>query len=134
MSGRPHDGVDAGATEVDGRRHRADGDGGDRLGGEHFRSQTEALDGAVDATELSPHLPIGTGDGIEQVGAELDALLAGGATAPTQLPPTAASPPPRKLPYALRGVDLSKSRSPVARAFSGTDGVVVLRFAYVNVR
>jgi hypothetical protein len=65
-------------------------------------------------------------------GVKLDALLAG-ASAPVRLPPTAASPPLRKLPYALRGVDLSKPSGPIARAFAESDGVVVLRFAYVNV-
>jgi hypothetical protein len=57
--------------------------------------------------------------------AKLATLLAGSA-----LPPTAASPPPRKLPYAVRGVDVSNPRSSVARAFAESDGVVVLRFAY----
>jgi hypothetical protein len=61
--------------------------------------------------------------------AQLAGLLAGtGATRTSGQPPTAANPPTRKLPYALRGVDVSKSS--VARAFAESDGVVVLRFAY----
>jgi hypothetical protein len=61
--------------------------------------------------------------------AQLSALLAGsGAARERGLQPTAANPPPRKLPYALRGVDVSTSS--VARAFAENDGVVVLRFAY----
>lgn len=63
----------------------------------------------------------------------LSALLAGPSGKPALvLPPTAANPPARKLPYALRGVDVSKSS--VARAFAERDGVVVLRFAYVVAR
>jgi hypothetical protein len=61
-------------------------------------------------------------------GAALDALLAGHEAA--SAPPTAATPPAKKLPFAVRGVDVSKSA--VARAFAERDGVVVLRFAYVN--
>lgn len=69
-------------------------------------------------------------DGLRQpqaarCGAELEALLAGAQ-------PTAAPQHARKLPYALRGVDISKPASPVARAFAQRDGVVVLRFSYLN--
>lgn len=54
---------------------------------------------------------------------ELESLLRG--------PPlTAASSPARKLPYALRGVDISQGQA--ARAFGLSDGVVVLRFPYLN--
>jgi hypothetical protein len=66
-----------------------------------------------------------------QCGAALDALLAG-KNETSALPPTAATPPARKLPYAVRGVDVSKPASPVARAFAQDDGVVVLRFSYIN--
>jgi hypothetical protein len=63
---------------------------------------------------------------------KLVALLAGsGAARAPSLPPTAANPPLRKLPYALRGVDVSSSM--VARAFAEVDGVVVLRLSYVVV-
>jgi hypothetical protein len=55
---------------------------------------------------------------------ELAALLTGS----VGLQPTASHRPARKLPYAVRGVDVSK-RS-VARAFAESDGVVVLRLAY----
>jgi len=55
---------------------------------------------------------------------ELAALLAGG----VGLQPTAAHAATRKLPYAVRGVDVSKPLG-AARAFADK-GVVVLRFTY----
>ena len=65
--------------------------------------------------------------------AQLGALLAGPDATPVHgQPPTAANPPARKLPYALRGVDVSKSS--VARAFAEGDGVVVLQLAYAIAR
>ena len=68
--------------------------------------------------------------GAARCDAQLSALLAGeGVPQRGSTQPTAANPPTRKLPYALRGVDVSSARGSAARAFA-EDGVVVLRFGY----
>lgn len=53
-----------------------------------------------------------------------------GPSAPRVAQPTAANPPPRKLPYAVRGVDISNLKRAEPRAFAADDGIVVLRLAY----
>lgn len=61
----------------------------------------------------------------------LASLLAGAAAPGLDTPqPTAAHPPARKLPFALRGVDITNPKSSIARAFAERDGVVILRFTY----
>jgi hypothetical protein len=65
---------------------------------------------------------------------KLEALLAGNVEPPqpSGSTPFTVKPPAHKSRYALRGIDLSKPTSPVARAFADHDGIVVLRLAYQN--
>jgi hypothetical protein len=65
---------------------------------------------------------------------QLEALLVGNPVEPKAAgsTPFTVKPPPHKSRYALRGVDLSRPTSPIARAFAEQDGVVVLRLTYQN--